>query len=538
MEKMLLSIHENQPEENIVVSPYSILTALCALSDGTAGIAREEIIDFLTPFLSENGQLRDQTQDFDALKRVFLELSKSQGEEDNGIDETFQSNNALCLRKKNAAKVNAEFKTAFKEQYDGEVFCGNDLVPEVNSWVSERTKGLIPEILDQSAADMEACLVNAISFICGWADPYETTNIRKNRNFTCADGTKAKVTMLNSIENQYTETEDYQAFAKFYAEPRFSFVAVLPKKKEKETPTEQMERVLHKTDFREVFRSMNFERVCVTMPEFKTEYGTNLTASLKEMGIRRAFAEGADFSPMYTGDFRVEGVVHRASISVNRKGTEAAAATGCVIIAGAPPEGKPVKKMVLSRPFLYAVMDLKSGMPIFEGVLNSIEEAQTDIPGDDTDKTEKRYSQSDAEKLVEERINAVCRAVSEEDAGYEFRDIDFDSTAVLEVDKNTMPFSDMHLFVCSSDNEAKDLFSGKKAGMYERREKSEDAVWGELPCCDAFMHTFLGRKDNLVIEITLVESAGIMTNEQRDSGHKEYLKQKRKLNSLVRKIME
>ena len=379
MEKMLISMLENQPEGNIVVSPYSILTALCALSDGTAGSTREAIIDFLVPILSENSRLRSQTQDFDALKRAFLELSKPQSEEDNGIDETFQSSNAFCLRNKNAAKVNAEFRTAFKEQYHGEVFCGNDLVPEVNSWVSEKTKGLIPEILDQSAAKMEACLVNAIAFICGWADPYESRDIRKNRNFICADGIKAKVTMLNSIENQYVETEDYQAFAKLYADPRFSFVAVLPKKKDKEKLPEQMERVLQKTDIREVFRSMDFERVCVTMPEFKTEYGTNLTARLKEMGIRRAFTDRADFSPMYTGDLRVDGIVHKASISVSRKGTEAATATGCVLVAGAFPEGKPIKKMVLNRPFLYAVMDLKSGMPIFEGVLNRIEEAPRNL---------------------------------------------------------------------------------------------------------------------------------------------------------------
>lgn len=377
MEKMFLSMLGNHPKENIAFSPYSILTSLCALSDGTAGSTKEEIIDFLIPLLSENSRLRNQTKDFDTLKRAFLELSNPQVEENSGIDEAFQSNNALCLKNKNSAKVKAEFRDAFKKQYDGEVFSGNDLVSEVNSWVSEKTKGLIPEILDQSAAKMEACLVNAISFICGWADPYETEDIRKNRNFTCADGSKAKVTMLGSIENQYTETEDYQAFAKLYADPRFSFVAVLPKKKDKETPSEQMERVLHKTDFREVFRFMDFERVYVTMPEFKTEYGTNLTTRLKEMGIRRVFADGADFSPMYTGDLRVEGIIHKASISVNRKGTEAAAATGCVLMAGAPPEGKPVKKMVLNRPFLYAVMDSKSGMPIFEGVLNSIVEAET-----------------------------------------------------------------------------------------------------------------------------------------------------------------
>lgn len=68
----------------------------------------------------------------------------------------------------------------------------------------------------------------------------------------------------------------------------------------------------------------------------------------------------------------------------------------------------------------------KSGMPIFEGVLNSIKDAQADLSDVDPEEAEKRYSQSDVEKFVKDRLHASCRAVSEEEAGYEFREIDFD----------------------------------------------------------------------------------------------------------------
>ena len=60
-------------------------------------------------------------------------------------------------------------------------------------------------------------------------------------------------------------------------------------------------------------------------------------------------------------------VIHAAKIEVNEQGTEAAAAT--VVEAnsgsGAPPETGVT--LIFDRPFLYGIIDLQTGVPLFFG---------------------------------------------------------------------------------------------------------------------------------------------------------------------------
>ena len=59
-------------------------------------------------------------------------------------------------------------------------------------------------------------------------------------------------------------------------------------------------------------------------------------------------------------------MVHAAKIEVNEKGTEAAAATAVAPASGAaaPQEGI---TLILDRPFLYGIVDLYTGVPLFLG---------------------------------------------------------------------------------------------------------------------------------------------------------------------------
>jgi serpin B len=58
-------------------------------------------------------------------------------------------------------------------------------------------------------------------------------------------------------------------------------------------------------------------------------------------------------------------VIHQANITVDEKGTEAAAATAVVIRATSAP-GEPVT-LEIDRPFIYAVRDVPTGAILFFG---------------------------------------------------------------------------------------------------------------------------------------------------------------------------
>ncbi len=61
-------------------------------------------------------------------------------------------------------------------------------------------------------------------------------------------------------------------------------------------------------------------------------------------------------------------MVHKAYVDVNEEGTEAAAATAVVVRAMArfAADGPPVE-MIVDRPFLFAITDSRSGLPLFLG---------------------------------------------------------------------------------------------------------------------------------------------------------------------------
>lgn len=110
---------------------------------------------------------------------------------------------------------------------------------------------------------------------------------------------------------------------------------------------------------------------------------------------------------------------------------------------------------------------------------------------------------------------------------------------ILKVDREGKPFTSMQIAVCKTDEEARDFFGQKKAKLLNPKSKTEDDVWGQAEgACDAFAHTFLGRKENLVFEILLFEGAGPGTTEDLNRMHQQYLAQKRELDSLIARLMK
>ena len=116
-------------------------------------------------------------------------------------------------------------------------------------------------------------------------------------------------------------------------------------------------------------------KVITGLPEFEYDFGTNVNEPLQEMGMTRAFQSGiADFYGM-TDDERglyIGKVIHKTHIEVTPVGTRAGAATVVAMEAGAALDPEPPKEVILNRPFVYAIVDTKTSLPVFIGTVNSI----------------------------------------------------------------------------------------------------------------------------------------------------------------------
>lgn len=79
-------------------------------------------------------------------------------------------------------------------------------VGEINSWVKDKTKGKIPQIID-NADNFWAMHINAIYFKGAWENEF-STSLTKPDEFTNADGTKTQTDFMNKTSwIPYAETK-------------------------------------------------------------------------------------------------------------------------------------------------------------------------------------------------------------------------------------------------------------------------------------------------------------------------------------------
>lgn len=150
-----------------------------------------------------------------------------------------------------------------------------------------------------------------------------------------------------------------------YTGDRLSLQLVLPGRGNNLAALEQK---LRTADLQQLFDSNKGEdKVAVTLPRFKLEQTIPLTDQLQQLGMTDMFVGGkADFSAIDgSRNLYVSEVVQKAFIEVNEEGSEAAAATGAVMMMRSMP--MPPEEFRADRPFLFFLRDKLTGMLLFQG---------------------------------------------------------------------------------------------------------------------------------------------------------------------------
>lgn len=118
-----------------------------------------------------------------------------------------------------------------------------------------------------------------------------------------------------------------------------------------------------------------YETVFASIPKFETEYNAQMSETLKEMGMIKAFdMNGADFSGLGNfdrGKIYISRVLHKTFISVGEMGTKAGAASAVELKCGSAMEDE-IKEIYLNRPFVYMIIDCENNIPLFIGTVTDI----------------------------------------------------------------------------------------------------------------------------------------------------------------------
>jgi serine protease inhibitor len=360
--KLFQQLQQQQPDTNIFVSPSSVAIALSMTYNGATGATQNAMNEALQLNGMSAASLNKANEDL----KASLE----------GSDPKVKLKTANSLWAKQGINFNPEFLKQNQNFYKAKVsaldFSASDALGQINNWVGLNTEGKIPKILDRINPDDAMYLINAVYFKGDWTVPFQKS-ATKGEPFTLANGEQKNLpTMRRNDSFRYYKNEQFQAVNLPYGSGRWSMYIFLPKGK---TNLADFNTTLTEKNWKTWMQGFRAQSGYVQLPKFKTEFSTDLKASLTALGMGQAFdPNNADFSNL-TKDrqMMISQVKHKTFVEVNESGTEAAAATSVSIMPTSAQMPQQPFNMIVDRPFFCAIRDNETGTVLFMGHIQNPE---------------------------------------------------------------------------------------------------------------------------------------------------------------------
>ncbi len=369
---------------NLLLSPYSIQSALCMTLGGAGGKTREEMAKVLHVG-ADSGKVAGE---FAAL-RVALEKAVTDSEKQaKEMKQYGGSMEPLKLRVANRlfGRDGYPFRGEFLKQTQDVWQAPLETVafakkPEaarkhINGWVEDQTAKRIVDLIPPGGVNetTRLVLVNALYFKAAWENDF-SERVTKPLPFFVPGGSPANVpTMFQQRRMGYKKESGYSAVTITYTGHALHFLIILPDAKE---GLPAVEKALTADKLTALSKLPSDQEVMLYLPKFKLQPPTlPLAKPLRALGMKTAFDDppgSADFSGMAprTPDeyLMISDVYHKTFMALDEKGTEAAAATAVAMKAGSAmmkEKPKPVEFRA-DHPFLFAIQHRESGVCLFLG---------------------------------------------------------------------------------------------------------------------------------------------------------------------------
>jgi serine protease inhibitor len=355
------SYRELAGPDNLIVSPFSISTALSMVLDGARGGTATEISKVLGQHYPDRGYHA-------ALAALVEELTKSGNIGANQL----LSANGLWVQ--SGFRIQSDFENTIRQYYGAPVrgldFLSNPNAARaaINSWTEQQTKGKIRELFGPGSLDGSTRLVltSAIYFHGRWQAVFRTSETHPASFHLGAGGTVQASFMHQTGTFGYADTPALQVLEMKYAGTPLAFDILLPKNVD---GLSAVEHSLTAGDLSGWLGSLRNRPVEVAVPRFRAESKFSLRETLARMGMSSAFGASADFSGIDDRrDLQLSDVLHKAYADVSEEGTEAAAATGGAVrlVAMMQP---PSTVFRADHPFAFVIRDTRSQVILFTGRL-------------------------------------------------------------------------------------------------------------------------------------------------------------------------
>ena len=251
----------------------------------------------------------------------------------------------------------------------------------INHWVEKETHGKIKDLLPHGSVNSWTTIIiaNAIYFYNKWYNQFDQTK-NQIKSFYITPTEKIETTFMTLTANlMYGVSETLKAtlLELPYANQDFSMMIILP---EANRGVDGLIKHLNPSNLEEAISNMYDDEIIVYLPKFKSEQDLDLAGPLYSMGVKKLFDPryanlSGFFAPMLNKSVNslqakgivVNSVAHKAFISVNEEGTEAAASTAILLSRS----GRPAFPTQFSadRPFLFLLRDTATNIILFIGIV-------------------------------------------------------------------------------------------------------------------------------------------------------------------------
>ncbi len=238
-----------------------------------------------------------------------------------------------------------------------------DIVDRINRWVKDKTRDLIPSILEEAPETLGLVAVNALYFKDKWQVQFNPAKTQTEQ-FQSLSG-NVDVAMMHSPIAKFAFRQDERFIASElgYAHDDFKLVVVTTKSA-----------AVGPADFAPVagwlggqgFETRNGE---IGMPKLSLSSVEELLRPLDAMGLRAARQRKDALEQFSDEDLVISRVVQKLELRLSEEGTEAAAATAVVTTRSLAPDDH--VRMIVDKPFVFALRDRKTGLILFMGYVGA-----------------------------------------------------------------------------------------------------------------------------------------------------------------------
>lgn len=343
--------------KNVLISPLSIQTALSMALNGANGMTLEEMQEVLHCNPCDLSALNIQQQ------KLILSLTKQSGHPEIRIANAyFYDPNRMVLKTPFEQVLSEYYDCSFKkDDFNNE----QKALDNINSWVSNSTKGKIDKILDEIGPLDVAFLINALYFKSDWAEGF-APEISHLAPFTLSNGSTVSVMYVSGDRNvPHAVTSDFEMVDIPFRDSTYSLSLIQP-------AGNGSLNLLNRETYETLLGKLSYNRLFLTFPRLKLSYENDLIASLKLLGMQAAFDGGkADFKAMGTSsnNIYISQIKHKAVLEVDEKGAEGAAVTSIGFSNTSMPQS-----MLFNKPFVLVLRHIESNTILFMGYVRNPKE--------------------------------------------------------------------------------------------------------------------------------------------------------------------